>query len=128
SCAETAEPVTGAASVADSLVVEAPRAARLALRQVRATGGAGVAVDDEAIVAAIRRLASAAGVFAEPAAAAALAGLESALERKLLDRAERAVLLVTGSGLKDVPAAARSVTIPEPVTADLDEALSSLRG
>ncbi len=118
--AETVEPLPGAASVADSLVVEVPRAARLALRRIRSSGGAGVAVDDSAIVAAIGRLAATTGVFAEPAAAAALAGLEAALDRKLVDRDERVVLLVTGSGLKDVPAAARAVAIPEPVEPDLD--------
>ncbi len=124
--AETVEPLPGAASVADSLVVEAPRAARLALRQIRARGGAGIAVDDEAIVAAIGRLAATTGVFAEPAAAAALAGLEAALERGLVDREERVVLLVTGSGLKDVPAAARSIAIPEPVEPNLDAIMARL--
>jgi threonine synthase len=124
---ETVDPVPGAASVADSLVVEAPRAARLALRRVRESGGAGVAVDDEAIVAAIRQLAATTGVFAEPAAAASLAGLEAALERKLVDRDERVVLLVTGSGLKDIPAAARSIAVPEPVAPDLEAVMGRLR-
>lgn len=123
---ETVEPLHGAASVADSLVVEAPRAARLALRRIRASGGGGIAVDDEAIVAAIGRLAATTGVFAEPAAAASLAGLEAALELGLVNRDERVVLLVTGSGLKDVPAAARAVTIPEPVEPDLDAVMGRL--
>ena len=118
--AETVKPVPGAASVADSLTVEVPRAARLALRRIEESGGAGVAVDDESIVAAVARLAATTGVFAEPAAAAALAGLEAALGRSLIDRDERVVLLITGTGLKDVPAAARSVTIPEPVEPCLD--------
>jgi len=113
-------PVPGARSVADSLVVSAPRNAILALREVRASGGTGVIVSDEVIVTAIARLAAATGVFAEPAAAAVLAGLEAALEEGLIGRDERVVLLVTGSGLKDVPAAARAVRIPEPVAADLD--------
>jgi threonine synthase len=124
--AETVDPLPGAASVADSLVVEAPRAARLALRRVRESGGAGVEVEDEAIIAAIGRLAAATGVFAEPAAAAALAGLDAALERNLVNRDEQVVLLVTGSGLKDVPAAARAVAIPEPVEPDLDAVVGRL--
>jgi threonine synthase len=124
--AETVQPLPGAVSVADSLVVEAPRAGRLALRRIRATGGNGVAVDDEAIVAAIGRLAASTGVFAEPAAAAALAGLEAALEVGLVDRDERVVLLITGSGLKDVPSAARAVAFPEPVEPDLEAIASAL--
>jgi threonine synthase len=113
-------PLPEAASVADSLVVRAPRNALLCLRQVRASGGAGVTVPDAAIVAAIARLARATGVFAEPAAAAALAGLDAALGQGLVERAERVVLLVTGTGLKDVPAASRAVRRPEPIPPSLD--------
>jgi threonine synthase len=119
-------PVAGAASVADSLVVQAPRNARLCLRRVRESGGAGVAVSDDAILAAMARLARTAGVFAEPAAAAALAGLEAALDEGLVDRGERAVLLVTGTGLKDVPAALRAVRRPPPVAPDLDAIVERL--
>jgi len=124
--AETVQPLPGAASVADSLTVEVPRAARLALRRIRETGGAAVAVHDQAIIEAITRLAALTGLFAEPAAAAALAGLDAALEQKLVGRDERVVLLITGSGLKDVPAAARSIAIPEPVEPELDAVVRRL--
>lgn len=108
-------PEADARSVADSLVVGAPRNAVMALREIRASGGAGVLVSDEAILDAIARLARTTGVFAEPAAAAGLAGLEVALEQHLVDRDERVVLLVTGTGLKDVAAASRRVMIPPPI-------------
>jgi threonine synthase len=117
--ADTIEPAVGAASVADSLTVEVPRNALLCLRRIRASGGAGVTLPDEAITSAIARLARLTGVFAEPAGAAALAGLDQALEERLIERDERVVLLVTGSGLKDVPAAARVVTLPDPIAPDL---------
>lgn len=110
--AATITPEPGAHSIADSLVVGAPRNALMALRAVRASGGAGVVVPDEAILDTISRLARSTGVFAEPAAAAALAGLEVALSEGLVGRNERVVLMVTGTGLKDVPAAARRVTVP----------------
>ena len=118
--ADDAEPVRGAHSVADSLTVEAPRNARLCLRDIRESGGGAVVVSDSDIVAAIPNLASHSGVFAEPAAAATLAGLEAALGVGLVDRTESAVLLVTGTGLKDVPAAARSIQRPEPVERTLE--------
>ena len=95
--------VPGAASVADSLVVSTPRNGLLALARLRECRGAALAVGDDAILAAIPRLARLAGVFAEPAAAAALAGLEAALERGLVERDERVVLLVTGTGLRTSP-------------------------
>ncbi len=109
----TAEP--GAASIADSLVVAAPRNARLCLHEVRVSGGAGVLVSDATILAAQGRLARLTGVFAEPAAAAALAGLEAARECGLVGAEERVVLMITGSGLKDPAAAARGLVLPEPV-------------
>jgi threonine synthase len=112
-------PVSDAASVADSLVVNAPRNAIMALREVRASGGAGVVVSDDEILDAMGHLARKTGVFAEPAAAAALAGLLAALSEGLVARDERAVLLVTGTGLKDVPAAIRRTSIPKPVPPDL---------
>ncbi len=119
-------PISGAASVADSLVVEAPRNALLCLKQIRASRGGGVTVSDDAIVAAIPRLARHTGVFAEPAAAAVLAGLDAALGVQLLDRDERVVLLVTGSGLKDVATAARSIDRPSPIQPRLESLIERL--
>jgi threonine synthase len=68
-----------------------------------------VTVDDQSILESIPFLARHTGVFAEPAAAASLAGLRAALDDDLVSRDERVVLLVTGSGLKDVPAASRAI-------------------
>ncbi len=119
-------PIPGAASVADSLVVQAPRNALLCLRRVRESGGGGVAVPDPLIVEAIARLARATGVFAEPAAAAALAGLDAAFEAGLVERGERVVLLITGTGLKDVPAAAQAVRRPEPIPPRLEAVIERL--
>ena len=113
-------PLTRATSIADSLVVGAPRNARSCLRRIRESGGMGVAVSDEAIIQAIAELAAHTGVFAEPAAAATLAGLHAALDAGALERDERVVLLVTGNGLKDVPTAARSVSRPPPIEPTLD--------
>ncbi len=118
--ADEVVPVPDAASVADSLVVSAPRNAISCLREVRATGGAGVILSDEAVIAAIPRLAGLTGVFAEPAAAAALAGLEAALDEGSIGRHERVVMMITGSGLKDVDAARRALRIPDPVDWALD--------
>jgi threonine synthase len=59
-----------------------------------------VAVTDDALLRAITTLAARAGVGAEPAGAAALAGLESAVAGGLVDRLETVVLLVTGREVK----------------------------
>ncbi len=117
---EAATAVSGAASVADSLTVEMPRNAIGCLAEIRASGGAGVIVSDNAIREAIPRLANLTGVFAEPAGAAALAGLQAALDENLVDRDERVVLMVTGTGLKDVAAAATAVAMPEAIEPTLE--------
>jgi threonine synthase len=124
---ELPTPHPGASSVADSLVVAAPRGGVPAVQAVRRTGGGAVVVSDDEIVQAVVRLARLTGVFAEPAAAAALAGLERALAERLIDGDERVVLLITGTGLKDVPAAERAVTIPNPVAPDLTALAAYLR-
>ena len=73
-----------------------------------------VAVTDDALLRAVATLAGRAGVGAEPAGAAALAGLEAAIERGLADRLETMVLLVTGREVK----AGRAPTDPGRVTLD----------
>ena len=114
------EPIE-ARSVADSIVAGLPRDRIKALRAVRETGGAFVRVDDAEIVAAIPALARGCGVFAEPAAAAAYAGLVRAVEQGLVQANDRVVVLATGSGLKDIDAAMKSVGKPTVVSPDLDD-------
>jgi threonine synthase len=110
----------GAASVADSLTVDVPRNAIGCVAEIRASHGGGVVVSDDAIRNAIPHLAGLTGVFAEPAAAAVLPGLEAALQQGLVDRSEHVVLLVTGSGLKDVAAAASALQHIEAVEPTLE--------
>ncbi len=102
------EPVE-AHSVADSIVAGLPRDRIKALRAVRETGGALIRVDDAEILAAIPVLAQGCGVFAEPAAAAAYAGLVRAVAQGLVEPDEVVVVLSTGSGLKDVASVMEAV-------------------
>ncbi len=97
-----------ASTIADSIASDLPRDRAKALRAVHESDGAFVSVSDEAILAAIPHLAQQTGIFAEPAAAATLAGAKKALEEGALQREEEIVLLITGNGLKDVPAAQRA--------------------
>ncbi len=97
-------------SIADSIVAGLPRDRTRALRAVRDSGGAFVAVPDEAILAAIPQFARLTGVFAEPAAAASWAGAQLAREQGFIQPTDRVLILSTGSGLKDVARARQSVT------------------
>lgn len=101
-----------AETLADSICVGHPRNWRKALRAVRESGGAFVAVPDAAILDAMREAGRRAGVFGEPAGVAGLAGLRLAVERGIVGRREHAVAVVTGSGLKDVRSAMRAAGEP----------------
>jgi threonine synthase len=107
-------------TLADSISVDMPRDGARALRAVRATGGEFLTVTDGAILTAIRELGREAAVFAEPAAAAAYAGLVEAVRRGVVQDGDRIVLMITGSGLKDVRAARQSVSDPPVVAPALD--------
>ena len=102
--ADSIEPVS-ATTMADSISVDLPRDGVRAVRAARETQGAYLAVEDEAILAAMRDLAREAAVFAEPAGAAAYAGLLQAQQQGLLAPDWRVLVLNTGNGLKDVRAA-----------------------
>jgi threonine synthase len=114
-------------TIADSISVRTPSNAYLARRAILDSNGATVTVVDEEIMSAQRLLASTTGVFAEPAAAATVAGLRKALTEGSADPQESIVLLVTGHGLKDVDAALQGVTIPTPVSPDLESVRRFLR-
>ena len=60
---------------------------------------------DDEILAAIPVLARQAAVFAEPAGAAAYAGLVKAVKTGLVKSDETVVCLITGNGLKDIKSA-----------------------
>ena len=98
-----------AETTADSIASGAPRALYPAARAVRESGGAALRVSDAEIRQAQREAASRYGRLVEPAAAASLAGLHAARRAGLLADgppapAERALLLFTGNGLKDIAA------------------------
>ena len=120
----TKAPVSGV-TVADSISAGLPRDRIKALAAVTETNGAYVCVTDDEILNAIPALARGAGVFAEPAGAAAYAGLVKAVEDGLVSADERIVVLNTGNGLKDIKSAMSSVemvgTKPSYVAPNLDD-------
>jgi threonine synthase len=99
-------------TIADSIAVGVPRNWKKAVLAVRESGGTMVNVEDAAIVDAMRYTGRLAGVFAEPAAATAVAGLQSAIAQGIVGRRSTAVALVTGNGLKDVHSASAAAGKP----------------
>lgn len=113
----------GEATIADGIAVGLPRNGRKAVRAVRTSGGQFVLVTDDQIRDAMRWLGRHTGVFAEPAAGAAVAGLRQAVAEGLIGRYDSVALMVTGNGLKDVKNAIDAAGAPsevEPSLAALD--------
>ena len=90
-------------SVADSICVDIPKNGYHAVRQLKMHGGRCICVSDEEILAAQLELSSDAGLFAEPAGAAAFAGFLKA--RGNLENEALVAVLTTGNGLKDIASA-----------------------
>jgi len=106
-------------TVAEGIAVPDPVSAAVVLRDVQESHGTLLAVADEDILRAGGLLLTRAGICAEPAGAAALAGLIEAQRQGLVDRDEHVVALVTGSGLK-TPEVLRSTRQVHRIHADLD--------
>jgi len=105
------KPAINAHTAADSISAGLPRDRIKALAAVTETGGAYLSVTDDEILAAIPALARGSGVFAEPAGAAAYAGLLKAIELGQVAPDERIVVINTGNGLKDVAGALKGVEL-----------------
>ena len=104
---ETITPVT-AKTLADSISVDLPRDGVRAVRAAKETDGTYITVNDDEILNAIAELGRV-GVFAEPAGAAAYAGLVKGASSGVVGGLDPILVLNTGSGLKDVRAAMQAV-------------------
>lgn len=115
-------------TIADSISVNLPRDGVRAVRAVKQTGGECILVNDQEILKAIAALGQV-GIFAEPAGAAAYAGLVKALQSGKITPEDPILVMNTGSGLKDTRAAMSAVYNPpviEPTLAALKTCLSGL--
>ena len=114
---ELDEPVIARSeSLISALQLPGPPDGVLAVEQVRATGGWGVVASDERVLAAQRDLAATEGVFVEPAAGCALAGLREDVDAGRIGPDDAALLLLTGSGFKDLTTIERALA-PAPLAA-----------
>ncbi|MEA3287096.1 MAG: threonine synthase [Candidatus Marinimicrobia bacterium] len=106
-------------TVADSISVNQPRDGDKARRAILESGGIGFKISDEQILDAQKSLSSSTGIFAEPAAATAYAGFLDASARGIFHKDDQVVVLITGTGLKDIPSAQSNMTRLKPIPADM---------
>ena len=108
------KPPVSADTAADSISADLPRDRVKAMAAVVETGGGWVVVDDEAILSMIPTVSAESGIFPEPAAAAAFAGLAEAMDGSQggipeVGASDRVVVISSGSGLKDIRGVMRGV-------------------
>ncbi|HEX9245529.1 MAG TPA: threonine synthase [bacterium] len=99
---EHAEPWQDARTVAAGLRVPEAIGDYLILQAVRESGGTSYAVTDDEILADMRELAGAEGLFACPEGAATYSALKALVRDGLVAADERVVLFNTGAGMKYV--------------------------
>ncbi|MEI6172155.1 MAG: threonine synthase [Bacteroidota bacterium] len=102
-------------TIADSISVDVPQCFHMASAFMDEYHGTVVSVTDEEILQASLQLSRSTGIFSEPAAVAAFAGMLKFRSTGLIPAGSTSVVLLTGSGLKDLRAVQSSIRIPEPI-------------
>ncbi len=115
-------------TIADSISVDIPRNFYMAAGFITKYHGQTITVSDDDIMRASSILAKNTGIFTEPAAAAAFAGFLDYKSRYLIPKSSTNVVLLTGSGLKDLNAVQSLFEIPLPVLPDMHSVEQFLNG
>jgi threonine synthase len=112
--------IISSSTIADSISVDIPRNFYMTQQFIQRYNGESITVSDEEIIEASAILSRNTGLFAEPAAAAAFAGLLSYRNNGRLDDNSDNVVLLTGSGLKDLKSVTRILKIPASIYPTID--------
>ena len=86
-------------TIAEGTAIKNPLRLRQMVTALRETGGGTVAVPEDGIVAALKKLAIT-GLFPEPTSASAAAALDELAQRGAIRSNERTVVVITGTGIK----------------------------
>ncbi|MCX6269824.1 MAG: threonine synthase [Bacteroidetes bacterium] len=108
-------------TLADSISVDVPRNFYMARKYHRKYSGESITVSDREILDASWMLGRNTGLFSEPAGVAGLAGLLNMKQKGQIPEASRNLVLLTGSGLKDLIAVQPIISQPKPVQPNLKD-------
>lgn len=122
------EPVKEPDTVATAIRIGNPANWKKTVRAIKESGGRASTVSDEEILKAQRLLAAKEGIFAEPAGAAAFAGLVKDVENGNVDKSSVIVCVSTGHGLKDPDVAVSQSRKPVTIEPSLDALKRLLEG
>ena len=108
-------------TIADSISVDIPRNFWMTKRFIKEYNGEWVSISDEEIISASKILSEKTGIFAEPAGVASFSGMLKYEKLGKIDPQSKNVVLLTGSGLKDLKAVEKSIIIPDAISPNLSE-------
>lgn len=111
---EEIAPVERPKTLAEGLMIAQPLKGRPVLDALKESNGSAETVSDDEIMTAAKLLARTEGIFVEPSSAASLAGVTKLAAHGRIDRDQRVVCVLTGSGLKTLDT--YSGAFPEPLT------------
>lgn len=113
-------------TIADSISVDIPRNFYMTKQFISKYKGEYLSVTDDEILQASVTLSRNTGIFAEPAASAAFAGFLSYYRSNQLDNNSKNVVLLTGSGLKDLTAVKSILKMPESIEPTIENLKKSI--
>jgi threonine synthase len=100
-------------TIAEGTAIAHPLRLREMIQALKDSGGETIAVTEDEIIAALKRLARL-GLFAEPTSAGAVAAFAKLIERKVIHARERTVVLISGTGIKTASTIADLFADPAP--------------
>ena len=112
--------IKASSTIADSISVDIPRNFNMTRQFIQKYKGECIVVSDNAILEASAILSKNTGLFAEPAATSAFAGLLNYYKANKLDKESKNIVLLTGSGLKDLNSVKKLLNIPKSITPTIE--------
>jgi len=113
--------VVPSSTIADSISVDIPGNFYMIRDYMQKYTGEALTVTDDEIISASSVLSRTTGLFAEPAAAAAFAGLLSYHRNNRIEDNTDNVVMLTGSGLKDLKPVAAIIRMPEAIPPAIED-------
>jgi len=107
-------------TLADSISVDVPRNFYMTKDYLYKYKGKYLLVSDDEISNASKILSNNTGIFSEPAASAAFAGLLKYSENSKIAKNAKIVVLLTGSGLKDIKSIQSKYNMPAPIKPNIE--------
>ncbi len=113
-------------TVAGGLADPFPWDGDAALKYLQLANGTAVSVNDEEIEKHLVLLGKYEGIFAEPSGVAAMAGLETLINDGTIDKSDRVIVPITGSGFKDLSTPDRLTPQVPVISPEVSELVAAL--